>query len=55
MSKTITLPDEKSADTLPFCLGDNICQNGEIIKPEHLTYCHDVGSQAAFVKAQAAN
>ena len=33
--------------------GDNICQNGEIIKVEHLTYCHDVGTEAAFVEARS--
>jgi hypothetical protein len=33
--------------------GDNICQDGEIIKPEHLTYCHNVGAEAAFAKARS--
>lgn len=33
--------------------GDIICQNGDIIRPEHLTYCHDVNREAAFAKARS--
>ena len=33
--------------------GDNICQDGEIIYPPHLTYCHNVGAEAAFAKARS--
>lgn len=33
--------------------GDNICANGEIILLPHLTYCHDVNTEAAFAKARS--
>ena len=33
--------------------GDIICQNGDIIRPEHLNYCHDVDREAAFAKARS--
>ena len=30
--------------------GDNICQGGDHIYEPHLSYCHDVYTEAAFVK-----
>lgn len=33
--------------------GDNICQDGEIIYPAHLSYCHNVGAEAAFAKGRS--
>ena len=37
--------------------GDNICQGGNHIYEAHLSYCHDVSAEAAFVKtrSQASN
>ncbi|KAB8293506.1 hypothetical protein EYC80_007812 [Monilinia laxa] len=35
--------------------GDNICQNGDLILPVHLTYSGDATSAAAFVVAAAKN
>ena len=32
---------------------DIICKDGDIIRPEHLTYCHDVDKYAAFAKARS--
>ena len=34
-------------------LADNICADGELILPPHLTYCHNVGAEAAFAKAKS--
>ncbi len=37
-----------------FChKADNICLNGSGIKLPHLTYCHNVGAEAAFVKQKS--
>ncbi|KAK4545991.1 hypothetical protein LTR36_002555 [Oleoguttula mirabilis] len=33
--------------------GDNICQDGETILEPHLSYCHDVGVEAAFAKKRS--
>ena len=33
--------------------GDNICADGEVVLEPHLTYCHDVGAEAAFAKARS--
>ena len=34
-------------------VGDIICAHGDIIRPEHLSYCHDVAAEAAFAKARS--
>ncbi|KAK5134223.1 hypothetical protein LTR08_006766 [Meristemomyces frigidus] len=31
-------------------VGDNICQDGEVILEPHLSYCHDVAAEARFAK-----
>jgi cutinase len=33
--------------------GDDICLNEATIKEPHLSYCHNVGVEAAFVKARS--
>ncbi|KAL9097476.1 MAG: hypothetical protein Q9165_000372 [Trypethelium subeluteriae] len=33
--------------------GDNICAGGETILEPHLSYCHDVATEAAFAKARS--
>jgi hypothetical protein len=33
--------------------GDNICQHGDIVLPQHLTYGIDAGTAAAFILQHA--
>jgi len=33
--------------------GDNICQDGEVVLEPHLSYCHDVATEAAFAKSRS--
>lgn len=44
--------DSSKIDTICH-KGDDICQNGDIILPVHLTYSGDATSAAAFVVAAA--
>lgn len=52
-SKT-PVPNADPANTLVICHnGDNICDNGVLILPEHLTYGLDAPQAAAFIVQKA--
>lgn len=48
------IPNVDSSKVDTYCHdGDNICQNGLLILPAHLTYAEDVSSAAQFAVAAA--